>query len=195
MHGLGLGGLVDSRFVRRWNALRKLKEEGEEPFDAVLARMPSADLVEALAGAACGDGALANAVATEVLNRVRRARFLGAGVAAVVIALAIFPVDAVLTGTWGTFGAGLALVSILALASSIAAVSFILASAARKPRRVAVALVCFVLGLAAVPVDGLVSGQWRPLEVALGVVSLAGFSTGLVILRSGSRRVGSRRAQ
>gem|GEM_PF-5912178 len=95
---------MDTRFVRTWRRADSRRRGGER-FDRVLASMPSAHLVEALAGAGKEDPVAANAIATEILNRMRRARLFGAflGVTLVTLAcgLLLVGVDFAMTRTIG----------------------------------------------------------------------------------------------
>lgn len=64
-----------------------------------LRALPRAELVAALAIAAAKDPAFANAIATELLNRLRRAPFLGASVACAIACVAIVMTNWVDAGT------------------------------------------------------------------------------------------------
>ena len=95
---------MDSRFVRRWHEANDRRSHGE-PFPRVLASMSSKHLIEALAGAAAEDPVAANAIATAALNRIHRARWLGAFTAVALVGLIsgilLIVADFLLTGTFG----------------------------------------------------------------------------------------------
>lgn len=95
---------VDTRFVRTWRRADDRRRHGER-FDRVLSSMSSAELVEALAGAGKEDPVAANAIATTILNRLRRGRlfgaFLGVGLVLLVGGLVLVAVDLAMTGTFG----------------------------------------------------------------------------------------------
>ena len=90
---------MDSRFERVWHDMRD--QGASEAFDRTLGSSSPERLVQALAGAGPEDARAANAIATELLNRIWRARFVGAFVATGVVALALLLADVLLTGTFG----------------------------------------------------------------------------------------------
>lgn len=66
----------------------------------VLARSSNDELVGALASAGRRNSVMANAIATELLNRMRRAPFLGAFLVSLATLISIFGLDYAYTGTF-----------------------------------------------------------------------------------------------
>lgn len=115
---------MDTRFTRTWHEMDALRDRGE-PFDRVLRQATNRELVEGLAGAGTEDAVAANAIATHLLNRLRRARYVGALVVAVVMVLALVLVDAFFTGTWGVLEGGPHILTLGLLAIAIALVALV----------------------------------------------------------------------
>lgn len=87
---------TDARFTRQWDALNE-RARPPASLAAAIRHAPSRSLVAALA--AVDEPVAANVIATELLNRLERARFLGAAVASAA-ALATFAVtEWAVTGT------------------------------------------------------------------------------------------------
>lgn len=86
---------MDSRFRREWEGLIAGKADGDS-----VTHVPSEHLIAGLAAATDQDPALANAVATELLNRIRRAPYLGAALVSATLALATLLLDYLYTGTF-----------------------------------------------------------------------------------------------
>lgn len=90
---------MDSRFVAVWHEMRA--KRNKEPFDRTLAHAEPDTLVQALAGAGTEDPVAANAIATELLNRLRRARYFGAFLATAGIAIVLLVFDILVNGMFG----------------------------------------------------------------------------------------------
>lgn len=90
---------MDTRFQTVFDAL--IDERAQRGnFRAALARSTDDELVGALAVAGTRDALLANAIATELLNRLRRAPFLGACLVSLSFLLSIYGLDYAYTGTF-----------------------------------------------------------------------------------------------
>lgn len=90
---------MDRRFERVWKGMQE-KKQGGVPFPEVIGRATNEELVAALAAGAREDPAGANALATELLNRLHRAPFLGAFIASLTTVVLIYGLDYVYTGTF-----------------------------------------------------------------------------------------------
>lgn len=90
---------MDKRFA---SALDRLLDHGERGprFATALRRAATSELVAALATARLTDAVAANAIATELLNRVRRGPLLGAFYVSLTTVVAIYVLDYVFTGTF-----------------------------------------------------------------------------------------------
>lgn len=111
-----------------WVEIETRIARGESPA-AVLALSSTRSLVAALAASAFHDPVQANAIATEILNRERRAPWFGAFIASVTTLVLVYGLDFLYTGTLLVFDVGArariltavsALVWILAVASFLA---------------------------------------------------------------------------
>lgn len=90
---------MERRFVSIFDRLSERKTRGET-FHGILKGSPNDELVAALAVAGKEDAVAANAIATELLNRLRRAPFLGAALVSLSIIVAIYILDFAYTGTF-----------------------------------------------------------------------------------------------
>lgn len=90
---------MDRRFERVWRRMEEEKRAGV-PFPEVIGKARNEELVAALAAASPRDAVAANALATELLNRLHRGPFLGAFVVSLTTVLLVYALDYVYTGTF-----------------------------------------------------------------------------------------------
>lgn len=109
---------MDSRFKTVWDEFERRRDRGE-PFDAILDRATVAELVAALAGAAKVDAVAANAIATALLNRERRAPFLGAFLVSFTTVVMIYVLDFAFTGTLLFLDSGLRAYLLVAFSGAV----------------------------------------------------------------------------
>lgn len=89
---------MERRFSSVFDALaERVRGEG---FRAILRQSDNDELVAALAAAGATDPVAANAIATELLNRLRRAPFLGAFFVSFTTLIMIYALDYLYTGTF-----------------------------------------------------------------------------------------------
>ncbi len=87
---------MDARFTRAYNTISERRDSGE-PLVRILRSISTRQLIAALAGAPLGeDELLANVVATELLNRQRRAPFLVVFLVNISLLITTFIFDALL---------------------------------------------------------------------------------------------------
>lgn len=116
------GSIIDTRFRRAWRGIEEERRSGR-PLPEVIARRDDKDLVAALAGAGKGSAVEANAIATELLNRLGRRPYLGAAIASATSFLLIHLLDFAYTGTPLVLDSG-------ARANTLGIISFLSALAA-----------------------------------------------------------------
>lgn len=90
---------MERRFLSVFDQLAHRQTRGE-PWLSILRASPNDELVAALAVAGKEDPVAANAIATELLNRLRRAPFLGAAAVSLTTLVAIYLLDYIYTGTF-----------------------------------------------------------------------------------------------
>lgn len=113
---------MDARFKRVWNGFDRRRDAGET-LPEILRKATAQELVAALASAPPpGDAVAANAIATELLNRLRVARILGFAFLLPVFAVAVILADAYITGAWGVLDSGAITIAVAASAVGIAAI-------------------------------------------------------------------------
>lgn len=113
---------MEARFRRVWLDMAA-RRDGGEPFERVVRTAPTATLVAALAAASEEDALAANVIATEILNRTRRAPYLGAFLVSVTMLGAIFALDFIYTGTPLFLDSGARAYALVGLSTGIALVS------------------------------------------------------------------------
>lgn len=96
---------MDRRFASVFDAIADERAKGK-PFLEVLHASPNDELVAALAVAGGRDPVAANAIASELLNRLRRAPFLGAAVVSATTIVLVYGLDYAYTGSFLLLDAG-----------------------------------------------------------------------------------------
>lgn len=129
---------VDTRFARSWRQADERRRQGES-FDRVIDSMSSAELIEAVAGAASEDAVAAHTMATAVLDRVHRSRLFGAllgiGLVSLVAGILVVAIDLALTGTLGVLETRPAGLDLAAVGVAGIVVSLLVLLAAFRMRR------------------------------------------------------------
>jgi H+/Cl- antiporter ClcA len=116
---------MERRFTRAWHDLEERAENGGG-LPRALSRTRTPDLVAALAGASKEDPVAANVIATELLNRTRRAPYMGACFVSVLVVFMTFIFELVYTGSFAFDEAHRRAWSIIILSATAAFFSFAL---------------------------------------------------------------------
>lgn len=89
---------MEQRFSRVWRDIESRMDKGES-LAVIIRKAPTRALVAALAAAPLDNPVAANAIATELLNRERRAPYFGAFLVGITILVLHITLDALYTGT------------------------------------------------------------------------------------------------